>query len=48
MRGIEKRDLEDSDNQGTDWTTCEDSQAAEDTPRSCERKSIPEASESGR
>ena len=37
-----------SDNEGADWTTCEDVRAAEDTPRSCERKSIPETSESRR
>ena len=37
-----------SDNEGADWTTCEDVQAVELTPRSCERKSVPEASESGR
>ena len=37
-----------SDDEGTNWTPCEDVQAAEDTPRSSERKSIPEASESGR
>ena len=37
-----------SDNEGADWTTCEDVQAAEDTPRSRERKSIPETSESRR
>ena len=37
-----------SDNKGADWTTCEDVQAAENTPRSRERKSIPETSESGR
>ena len=29
-----------SDNEGADWTTCEDVQAAEDTPRSCERKNV--------
>ena len=26
-----------SDNEGADWTTCEDVQAGGDTPESCER-----------
>ena len=37
-----------SDIEDADWTTCEDVQAAEDTPRSCERNCIPETSESRR
>ena len=37
-----------SDNEGADWTTSEDVQAADDTPWSCERKNIPETSESRR
>ena len=34
------------DNEGADWTTCEDVQACGDIPESCERKNIPETSES--
>ena len=36
------------DNEVANWTTCEDVQAGESTPGPCERKSVPETSESGR
>ena len=35
------------DHKGVYWTTCEDVQASESTPRPCERKRVSETSESG-
>ena len=48
MKEIKKKDQEDSDNESTDRTTCEDVQADKSTTISRERKGLPEADDSRR